>query len=122
MEGVGNIAIWKQHFSGVGLGSLPQGRRDAYKKQAPETYSDFLDLSLRWVEPGDLPFNISQLFPGPRVKVATLDPWRMGSEPEWGLDRGLRVSQLWRWRVAEPLWEQRGPDGGRTGVDVDSSG
>lgn len=72
----------------MGLGPLPQVRRGTYKNQAPETYSDFLDLNLRWVEPGDLHFNISQLFLGSKVKATALDPWRMGSEPGLGVGQG----------------------------------
>lgn len=84
--GCQKLSHLEQHFSGMGLGPLPQvcQGKYKYKKQAPETYSDFLDLNLRWLELGDLHFNISPLFLGARVKAPALGPWRVGSEPGWG--------------------------------------
>lgn len=82
-------AMWNSISQGRAWVHRPRCTGVLVKKQASEVYSDFLDLDLRWVNPGDLHFNTPQLFLGTRVKATAGNPWKMDSEPGWGVGSGL---------------------------------
>lgn len=74
-------AVWNSTSQGWAWVHCPKYTGVLVKQQASEGYLDFLDLNLRWVDPGDQYFNPHQLFLGTKVKATAQDPWRMGSEP-----------------------------------------